>query len=196
MSIHSGFYACVFAALSLPAAASAQAVYPMKVSFGSVVEFGGALAKVKVDSDAIVNLAMARAVDTEVPENETLALLFDCATGDASLDVFDLDANSVLENIGTSDEEDLISAPNGGAFAVVLDLKNINGGALNDIDGGYLLLTAQFKPGFGGCPTAIKAGASGVMEVTVTEGLGTEALSLIVLKGKASFSKEPIAQLP
>lgn len=196
MSIHSGLYACVFAALSLPAAASAQAVYPMNVSFGSVVVADGLLAKQKVDSDAIVNLAMARAVDAEVPANETLALLFDCATGDASLDVFDLNANSVLENIGTSDEEDLLTAPNGGAFAAVLDLKNINGGAVNDIDGGYLLLTAQFKPGFGGCPTAIKASASGVIEVTVTDDLGTEALSVVVLKGKASFSKEPITQLP
>jgi hypothetical protein len=196
MSIHSGFYACVFAALSLPAAASAQAVYPMNVSFGSVVLTDGLLAKQKVDSDAIVNLARARALDAEVPENETLALLFDCATGDASLDVFDLNGNTVLANIGTSDEEDLLTAPNGGAFAVVLNLKNINGGAVNDIDGGYLLLTAQFKPGFGGCPTAIKAGASGVMEVTVTDDAGTEAFSVVVLKGKAGFSKEPITQLP
>lgn len=196
MTTHSGFYAFVFAALSLPAAGSAQAVYPMNVSFGSVVEVGGVLAKVKVDSDAIVNLAMARALDAEVPANETLALLFDCATGDASLDVFDLNGNSVLANIGTSDQEDLLTATNGGAFAAVLNLKNINGGAVNDIDGGYLLLTAQFKPGPGNCPTGIKAGASGVMDVTVTDDFGTEALSVVVLKGKASFSKEPITQLP
>jgi hypothetical protein len=196
MSIRKGICVSLFAALALPATAFAQAVYTVNLSLGAVLLADGLLAKQKVDDTAIVNLAMARPVDAVVPDNEVLALLFDCATGDASLDVFDLVGNVVLENIATSGNEDLLTATNGGAFALVLDLKNVNGGALNDIDGGYLVVTAQFEPGPMGCPSGIKAGASGVIDVTVTDDLGTEAFSVVVLKGKAGFSKEPITQLP
>lgn len=190
------FCAALLILLAMPTGSFADAVYGVNLSLGAVAVVDGALEKQKVGSDALVNLARSRAVEEAVPDNEVLAVVIDCATGEASLVVFDTAGGTVLVTIGTSSDEDLVTALDGaGAFGAVVELEDV-GNATNGIDGGYLVVTAQFRTGAGDCPTGIKATASGVLDVTITDDVGTESFSAVVLKGKASFSSEPIDQLP
>jgi hypothetical protein len=195
MRIVTGLCAVLLAALALPSAARADAVYALELSFSAVVVTDGALAKQKVTNEALVNLARGRAVDAPVPGNEVMALVFDCATGEGSLVVFDGLAGSVLVTWATGDAEDLLLAPNGGAFALDLDVAEV-GADENGIDDGYLVVTAQFKPGPMNCPSGIKASVSGALDVTVTDDVGTDSLTAVLLKGKAGFSSDPIDQIP
>jgi len=196
MRMIEGFCAAFMVALAMPSGAFADAVYGVNVSLSAVAVVDGSLEKQKVGSDALVNLARGRSADAAVPDNEALAVVLDCATGEASLVVFDTAGGTVLVTIGTSDDEDLVTALDGdGAFGAVIELADV-GNATNGIDGGYLVVTAQFKTGAGNCPTGIKATASGVLDVTITDDVGTESFSAVVLKGKASFSSAPIDQLP
>lgn len=191
-----GLCAAFLIALAVPTGAFGDAVYGVNLSLSAVAVVDGSLEKQKVGSDALVNLARGRAADAAVPDNEVLAVVLDCATGEASLVVFDTTGATVLVTIGTSDDEDLVSALDGdGAFGAVIELADV-GNATNGIDGGYLVVTAQFRAGPGNCPTGIKATASGVLDVTITDDVGTESFSAVALKGKASFSSEPIDQLP
>jgi len=195
MKILIGICAAFLIAVALPTGASADAVYAADLSFSAVAITDGLLGKEKVGSDALVNLARGCGLDQAIPANEALALVFDCATGEASLVVFDVNLGSVLVTWATSDDEDLLLAPNGGAFGLQLDVADV-GNATNGIDGGYLVVTAQFRPGPGNCPTGIKATATGVLDVTVTDDVGTQAITAVLLKGKAGFSGAPIDQLP
>lgn len=190
-----GLCALFLSVLALPSAARADAVYALELSFSAVVVTDGALAKQKVTNDVLVNLARGRAVDAPVPGNEVMALVFDCVTGEGSLVVFDGLTGSVLVPWATGDAEDLLLAPNGGAFALDLDVAEV-GENENGIDDGYLVVTAQFKPGPMDCPTGIKATVSGALDVTVTDDVGTDSLTAVLLKGKASFSSGPIDQVP
>lgn len=195
MRIVTGLCALLLAAIALPSAARADAVYALELSFSGVVVTDGELAKQKVTNEALLNLARGRAVDAPVPGNEVMALVFDCVTGEGSLVVFDGLAGSVLVTWATGDAEDLLLAPNGGAFALDLDVAEV-GGDENGIDDGYLVVTAQFKPGAMNCPSGIKANVSGALDVTVTDDVGTDSLTAVLLKGKASFSSDPIDQIP
>jgi hypothetical protein len=125
-----------------------------------------------------------------------LALVFDCASGEGSLVVFDTDSDTVLVTVATGDEERLVTDMSGnGAFGLSLDLQEV-GDADNSVDGGFLVVTGQFDVGAGDCPVGIKATSIGVLDVTFTDDVGTESISAVVVKGKASFSSSPIAQLP
>lgn len=196
MRIVDGLCAALLITLAVPTGALAEAVYGVSLSLSAVAVVDGSLQKQKVGSEALVNLARGRAADAAVPAGEVLAMVLDCATGEASLVVFETVGGTVLETIGTSDDEDLVTALDGaGAFGAVVELADV-GNATNGIDGGYLVVTAQFRTGPGNCPTGIKATAGGVLDVTITDDVGTESFSAVVLKGKASFSSEPIDQLP
>jgi hypothetical protein len=189
-------YAAFLITLAVPTGAFADAVYGVNLSLSAVAVVDGSLEKQKVGSEALVNLARGRSADAAVPDNEVLAMVLDCATGEASLVVFDTAGGTVLVTIGSSSDEDLVTALDGaGAFGAVVELEDV-GNATNGIDDGYLVVTAQFRTGPGNCPTGIKATASGVLDVTITDDVGTESFSAVVLKGKASFSSEPIDQLP
>lgn len=196
MRIIEGLCAAFLIALAMPSGAFADAVYGVSLSLSAVAVVDGSLEKQKVGSEALVNLARGRSADAAVPANEVLAVVFDCVTGEASLVVFDTSGGAVLVTIGTGSDEDLAIAQDGaGAFGAVVELEDV-GNATNGIDDGYLVVTAQFRTGPGNCPTGIKATASGVLDVTITDDVGTESFSAVVLKGKASFSSEPIDQLP
>jgi hypothetical protein len=196
MRIIEGLRAAFLIALAMPTGAFADAVYGLNLSLSAVAVVDGSLEKQKVGSDALVNLARGRSADAAVPDNEVLAVVFDCVTGEASLVVFDTAGGTVLVTIGTGSDETLVIAQDGaGAFGAVVELADV-GNASNGIDDGYLVVTAQFRPGAGNCPTGIKATASGVLDVTITDDVGTESFSAVVLKGKASFSSEPIDELP
>jgi hypothetical protein len=183
------------AALALPTAARADAVYALDLSFSGMVVTDGVLGKNKVTNEALVNLARGRAIDAPVPANEVMALVLDCATGEGSLAVFDALAGTVLVPWAIIERQDLLLAPNGGAFALELEVAEV-GENENGIDDGYLVVTAQFKPGPMNCPTGIKATVSGAIDVTVTDDVGTDSLTAVLLKGKASFSSAPIDEVP
>jgi len=195
MRIITGLRAVLLSCLALPSSAFADPVYAADLSFSGVAITDGFLGKQKIASDAILNVARGRAPDAAVPANEVLALVVDCTTGDASLVVFDVDLDSVLVTMATSGEEDLLLAPNGGAFGLEFDVAD-TGNASNGLDGGFLVVTGLFQPGPGGCPAGIKATAGGVLDVTITDDVGTRSLTAVLLKAKASFSSAPIAQLP
>jgi hypothetical protein len=195
MRIVTGLCAVVLAALALPSAVRADAVYALDLSFSGVVVTDGVLGKNKVTNEALVNLARGRAIDAPVPGNEVMALVFDCASGEGSLVVFDTLAGTVLVPWAIVERQDLLLAPNGGAFALQFEVAEV-GENENGIDDGYLVMTAQFKPGPMSCPSGIKASVSGALDVTVTDDVGTDSLTAVLLKGKASFSSDPIDQVP
>ncbi len=88
----------------LPAPAGTSDVFRVQTTLRGVVQIGtvtnGAIAKVIVSTDDLINLAQRRALGTPVPKNELLALTSDCATNNQRLIVFDTATASNLVTIG------------------------------------------------------------------------------------------------
>jgi hypothetical protein len=192
----------ILAATALPLAAQADEVFEADLSLSAVVQGDDqgtpVIEKVKVTTEGLLNVARGRSPDAIVPANELLAVVVDCATKDASLVVFDTNGPSVLVTVADVDEVeelDVAFDAKGGSIVADLELEDV-GDADNSVDGGHLLAAGRFKIGAGECPISVQAALSGVVDVTITDDVGTESFTLLALKGKLKTGKESIATLP
>jgi len=182
-------------ATGLAAAASADEVFPVSASFSASSQDGAAIGHTKVPGDALLNLSQGRAPDAVVPSNEVLAFRVDCSSGEGSLIDFDTVGMTVLTTIANTERTDVVTGGTKGEFGIVLDFTN-SGSPTFKIRDGLLMVVGKLSIGAGDCPVALKANATGIIDVTVTDNIGTDDVTAILTKGKFSTSSESIATLP
>lgn len=189
----------MFLALALPVGAQADEVFEAKLSLSAVAQGGtmGAplIEKVKVSGDTLLNVARGRSPDAVVPDNEVLVVIVDCDTWESRLSVFDTTGGTELVTLADSGDVEVVLGATSGVVVADMDVNDV-GNTQNGLDGGSMVVAGTFKFGAGDCPAGLKASLSGVIEVTITDEVGTESFPVLVQKGKLSTGKASIDTLP
>jgi len=164
-------------------------VYSVKFGFNGVTqdEINGSpvVLKVKATQQGIINIARGRSGDAAVPANEVLAALMDCSAA-LSLVVYDTSSHTVLATIATPMESSTVGNLKQGLGVVAAQVAT-NGNSSNGMTGGYLVFTGKVSLDSNGCPVKGSTAVTGVMEVTVTDDVGTHSSDVLVMKGKLSI---------
>jgi hypothetical protein len=184
----------LLAAIGFPLGANADEVFEAKVSFTAVAQGPGGIEKIKIDSDALLNVALGRSPDAQVAVDELLAFVVDCESGEARLSAVDTSPLTEVV-IADSSEVDVVEDEKGGQLVLAMEVDP-TGGLFNSLDDGYFVLAGKFKHGEDGCPVSLSTSASGVIDATITDDVGTESFAVLITKGKLSTGKESIATLP
>jgi hypothetical protein len=174
---------------TLALTADAIDVYSVKFGFNGAAQDDNngvpAIGTIKGTSANIINLARGRSVNAAVPANEVLAALMNCDTA-LSLVVYDTGSHTVLATIATPMESSSVGNSKQGMAVVAADI-NTNGNSSNGLTGGYLVFTGKATLDANGCPIKGSTAVTGVIEATTTDDVGTQAATVLVMKGKLSI---------
>lgn len=194
------------AALAVPGVASADPIttHPLKMSLAGGFEFAGEVFKGKATDKDIVQLAQGRTLEDKPPKNEILAVRIDCATGDATIVVWDKDINAapaaILQTVSNtfSTTDEIATHTKGGDAVFSFSIAEFDFQTLGNmtwgITGGSIEAAAVVKYGDetgSVCPSSLKATVLGTAEITAD----TESIDLLVIKGKVA-AKKPIHIVP
>jgi hypothetical protein len=180
--------------ISSTIALTAQAVdvYSVKFSFSGANQDqkGGlpAINSVKGTGNNLINLARGRDVNASVPANEVLAALMNCSAA-LSLVVYDTSAHTVLATIATPTESGTVGSPKQGLGVVAAQVATA-GNSSNGLTGGFLVFTGKVTLDGNGCPVKGSIAATGLLDVTITDDMGTNPTEVLVMKGKLSIGSK------
>lgn len=177
-------------ALLLPAVAVADEILPVTLSFSASgqdeVNSQPKIMRLKITEKAIINLARGRAITNSIPANEKLAAVVNCSKGFGDLVVYDTTGHTNLAVVATIDELSLVEDVSKAEAAALLFIRPTPGSPLNRLDGGFLVVTMKFTKVDIGCPVKIQGSVAGLLEVTVTDDVGTDSIDVLIPKGKMS----------
>jgi hypothetical protein len=174
---------------------SAFAISPVDV-YGVKLSFSGAnqdekdgvpaINSLKGTANNLINLARGRDVNASVPANEVLAGLMNCSAA-LSLVVYDTSANTVLATVATPMESGTVGNPKQGLGVVAAQVAS-SGNSSNGLNGGFLVFTGKVSLDVNGCPTKGSTSVTGLLNITITDDMGTHSVQALVMKGKLSIT--------
>lgn len=153
------------------------------------------LVSTSIKNNILVNLAMGRDRNATVPANQVLAAVISCGEGLTKLIVFDTNTSSNLATIASADSApDAIGAKNKGEFVGLWTVQNVGNGA-NGITGGFLAGAGKATLDVTECITKASATLIGVVDVTITDDVGTHSFTGLIPKGKVTVLTPSIGTL-
>src|SRR5262245_24302072 len=129
------------------------------------------ITRASFSSEDLQNLAMGRALGSDIPEGEVFAFAMYCPAGqiaDSQLIIFDTLTSQVLKLVASVqlDSSEVAQNASTAVFVSQVDFQD-TGDDVNGINDGQWQLGATASPDANGCPTSVRAVAIGNLQVNV-----------------------------